>query len=223
MHLVQQHILVQLSKNDFCRYRDIKPKEVDGNLFMYHLRQVISGGLVQKSDSHYSLTSNGIRYSSQLSLKTFQPRLQPKIVTLIASQNADEEWLLYRSKRQPFSDKIGFPYGKIHLGEKIREAADRELAEKAGVTADLRHVGDAYIIVHRDQELISQILFHVFRGTNVKIMKKIESEVWQCYWDTVRPIQENEYMPGFLEIYHQVKKPSQNRFFKELSLNLPKS
>src|SRR5438874_5275120 len=121
MHRLQQHILQQLIHNSRLRYAQLKPTDVEGNLFMYHLRQVMSEGWVCKAgDGAYELSPVGQAYVERLSLKTLTPRAQPRIVTLMVCQNEDSEYLLFRRKRQPLIGMVGFPYGKLHLGESIQ-------------------------------------------------------------------------------------------------------
>jgi hypothetical protein len=50
MHRLQQHILSQLIHYPERRYADLKPDEVEGNLFMYHLRQLMAAGWVIKRE-----------------------------------------------------------------------------------------------------------------------------------------------------------------------------
>jgi hypothetical protein len=147
MHRLQQHILQQLIMNPRLRYAAIKPHEVEGNLFMYHLKQLIKEGLVEKdADGWYQLTTAGKLYSDRLSLKSLTPRLQARIVTLMAVEDGQGHWLFYRRKRQPLFNLVGFPYGKIHLGESVQQAAQRELKEKTGLEAELEHRGVSHVL-----------------------------------------------------------------------------
>src|SRR5437899_3164953 len=118
MHRLQQHILYQLMRHHDRRYANLKPEDVEGNLFMYHLRQLISKDWVAKrEDGHYELTAAGHRHVDGLSFNTLTPRAQPRIVTLLVCRNKAGEYLFLRRKRQPLLGMVGFPYGKIHLGE----------------------------------------------------------------------------------------------------------
>lgn len=217
MHQIQQHIIHQLILHRQCRYRDIKPKDIEGNLFMYHLHQLFKEDLAKKVDSRYQLTTKGLQLADSLSLHNLRPRIQPKIVTLLAIQNDKNEWLLYRRSRQPFFGLIGFPYGKIHLGEKIQTAAARELKEKTGLTAKLQHAGDVYLTVFQQQELLTQMFCHVFAGRNPSGILNTETEIGECFWRKINP-KNNEYMPGFQEITELLKQKS--RFFDEISCQI---
>lgn len=219
MHQLQQHILTKLIGAAGCRYRDLKPKEVEGNLFTYHLKQLIDEGLLSKSGQTYDLTAKGLQYVGSLSLKDYQPRVQPKIVTLIAVKNKRGDWLLYRRSKQPFRGQVGFPYGKLHLNETIEIAARRELKEKTGIEADLHHAGETYITVTKNDELIASMLCHIFSGKNPhgELMK--DSPIGNCFWAKVTNPAAKDFFPGFKEIHDQLRKERQSRFFEEVFIN----
>lgn len=220
MHRIQKHILQKLIRNQNLRYADIKPKAVEGNLFMYHLRQLIGQGWVKKrSDGRYELTATGQLYADKLSLKTFALRAQPKIVTLIACQNQNGEWLFYRRKRQPLMGLCGFPYGKVHEGEKIQASAKRELREKTGLTAELKHRGDGYIWIYQDGGLVSEILFHLFAGTNPTGALKKKTPIGTCFWAKAEKMSGPDFIPSGKDLM-ELMNTQKDHFFVELTYNL---
>jgi len=221
MHPLRKQILQQLIVNPYLPYSKLKPKETEGNLFIYHLKQLTLEGLVGKrSDGKYELTSEGKVFADKLSLETFQVRIQPKIVTLIVCQNKTGESLLYKRKRQPFLNLIGFPYGKIHLGEKVARAAERELEEKTGLRANLKHRGDVYLTTFKDNRVFTQMFCHIFEGYNPKGELKKDSEIGECFWGKVKNLSDKKFMPGFGDVFRLVKKPTPGLFFAEFIYNL---
>lgn len=221
MHPLKRHILYQLILNPYLTFSKLKPQDTEGNIFTYHLKLLIIEGLVQKRVSNgYELTENGKKYADNLSLKNLSPRIQPKIVTLLICQNHKGEFLLYKRKRQPFLNLIGFPYGKIHLSENVLESAKRELAEKTGLLAKISHVGDCYLTIFEKNNLLSQMLCHIILGKNPEGEIKKESEIGECSWAKVSSISKNKLMPGFKEIYNLVTKKNANFFFNEITINI---
>jgi ADP-ribose pyrophosphatase YjhB (NUDIX family) len=219
MHRIQQHIFGILITQPSARFSDLKPKEVESNLFMYHLKQLIDQGYVAKvKDGSYSLTAPGMVYADRLSLKTFQPRLQPRIVTLLMIRNQHGEYLMYRRKRQPLINMVGFPYGKIHTGETIKEAAGRELLEKTGYQAVLNHIGDGYITMSRDGEAVSQILFHLFAGREPQGDIKKTTAIGEAFWADPTQIPGWELMPSVIDLLEASR--SGQRFFLEKAYSL---
>ncbi len=216
MHRLQQHILNRLIAHEDQRYADLKPDEVEGNLFMYHLRQLTSRGLVVKrADGLYELTAEGKRLVGGMSLETFTPRAQPKIVTLVVCRNEAGQYLFYRRRRQPLLGMAGFPYGKIHLGETIAGAAVRELFEKTGFAAELEHKGDGYITIYQDAEPVSQIMFHLFYGENPVGELLPDSTSGKAFWGTLSDV-DATFLPSVVDLLQLLKDNSTEHFFAEL-------
>lgn len=224
MHRIQNHIISQLISATNLRYADIKPAEVEGNLFMYHLRQLLNAGLVQKRiDGRYELSPEGQLYADRLSLQTLAPRAQPRIVTLVACQNQSGEYLLYRRRRQPLIGMVGFPYGKIHLGEAIAVAAARELQEKTGLHATLEHRGDGYINIYDNSQPVSQIFFHLFEGRDVNGRLLPKTKSGDAFWQKPENLGLGELIPSVPELCRLIDAHPDTRFFTELTYNLSNS
>lgn len=220
MHRLQQHIMQQLILNPDMRYARLKPVDVEGNLFMYHLGKVIDAGWVHKrADGLYELTADGKLYADRLSLKTLTPRAQPRIVTLMAITNPAGEWLLYRRQRQPLMGMVGFPYGKVHLGETIEQAAARELKEKTGLAAELVHRGDGYATIHQGGQPVSQIFFHLFRGHDPQGKLHSPGRVGQAFWGDPAEVVSGELMPTVPDLIARLQSHPRERFFAELVYN----
>lgn len=232
MHDIQKHILKKLSLAKKCKYSELKPAGVESNKFAYHLQSLISGGLVAAKtadkDGGYALTPKGKHYVDTISFESFKPRIQPKIVTLLVLENKGS-YLLYKRRKSPFINHIGFPYGKIHLEERIYEAAERELKEKTGLSAKLMHKGDVYLTVHDETELVSHMLCHVFVGSNPSGVLKAGDPTGECFWSKISDIPPRQLIPGVLQIEKLFKankgkssgKGGANgaRFFAEYFLN----
>ncbi len=214
MHELQKHILKTLMVSTKAKYSKLKPPGIEGNLFSYHLKILVEQGLIELKTGHYYLTAKGKQHVDRISFTTLHTRVQPKIVTLIVLKEKNK-YLLYERKRMPFIDHVGFPYGKIHLEERILEAADRELLEKTGLRANLKHRGDVYLTVHDETELISHMLCHVFSGS--KITGDLKGE---CFWSPIESIPKSKLIPGVAQIEKLLKENKSNFFFAEYFLNI---
>lgn len=202
--------------NKDLNFSKLKPEDIQSNLFMYHLKLLINEGLVYKNlGGRYELTIDGKTFSDKISLQSFKPRVQPKIITMVVCKRKDGKQALYRKKRQPFIGLIGFPYGKIHLGEKVQEAASRELLEKANLTADLILRGDVYMSTYQNGALFNQTLCHVFSAVHPHGELLKESDIGGCFWDDITKMDTHQLIPGALDIYKLTEKPSQQLFFAE--------
>ena len=216
MHIIQKHILKKLAENKTLRYAQLKPPLVEGNQFSYHLKTLIQRGYVMRKSTGYALTTKGVHYSTQVTFEHFSIRIQPRITTLIVCRNNKGEYLTYTRNKQPFLNMDGFPYGKIHLGERVAGAAERELKEKAGITADLQQKGVMYLLVTDPQkEVIAHTLFHVFLGTNPKGTVVAESPIGKIRWLSEKELLKQNIMPGVPEALRMAKSRSSSLLFEE--------
>ncbi len=218
MHMIQKHILKCLTTNRSMRFGDLKPRTIEGNQFTYHIKKLVSKGFIKSDKGSYSLTSRGRALVDRMSFETFKERTQPKIVTLLVLQDDKGEYLLYRRKRNPFLKKIGFPYGKIHLEERVKEAAERELYEKTGLTSSFTHRGDVYLTVHDETELITHMLCHVFVGTKPQGELISDTTIGECFWGTLKTFNQQDLIPGTIHIQKLIEK-RKTFFFEEFFLN----
>ena len=222
MHPFKQHILKELTTSEKRRFSQLKPKAIESNLFVYHLKSLVSEGYVKKLEESYQLTALGKRYVDKLSLRNFQPRFQPKIVTVIICKNSKEEYLLCHSSRQPFFGKLCFPYGKIHFGETLKAGAARELKEKTGLSAQITHRADAYLTVYENEELVTHMLCHIFLVAHCKGELKPHSShpgEFCASWQKITKENRANFIPGFLNFFELVK-TNKALFFKELTLKI---
>lgn len=221
MHPIKKQILAGLITNSSLSYSKLKPKEIESNLFIYHLKQLISEDLIHKrSDGEYELSTQGEIFADKLSLKTLKPRIQPKIITLIVCQNHKGQLLFYKRKQQPFLGQIGFPYGKIHLGETVGEAVSRELQEKTNLSATLVHKADVYLTVFKNQEVISQMFCHVFLGKNPRGELQKTAPIGECFWEKVDNFSSTRFIPGVSDIFKVATKPSKHLLFAEFTYHI---
>lgn len=166
-HNIQKYILSILTLQKSARFRDMRPPKIDTNLYSYHLKLLLRGGYVEKTDDGYTLGMKGIQYAEGASGQGVEVRPQPKIVTMLVIQNGYGDVLMCKRARQPFIDTWTLPLGKIHEDDhSILAAAQREMQEKIGdVDIAVSHAGDCYIRVSQDGDIKISTLAHVFYGT----------------------------------------------------------
>ena len=164
-HHIQKHIFNVLMLQKYARFRDMRPRNIDSNLYSYHLKLMQKAGFIQKSSEGYTLAKKGYQYIDRITTKTLNVRMQPKIITMLLVQNSIGDLLLFKRIRQPYADQWTLPYGKVHVDDESLElAAQREVKEKLHLSPQsVRHAGDCYIRVHQDNEIILSTLAHIFR------------------------------------------------------------
>jgi len=148
-----------------ARFRDLRPPKTDTNLFTYHLNSLVKNGMVTKVSGGYALSLAGLSYVDRVSSENKTIRTQPKIITMLLIQNGEGDILLQRRSKQPYINAWTLPYGKLHIDDpSVMIAAKREAKEKLGLDdQDMRHVGDCYIRVKGNKEILSTTLAHIFK------------------------------------------------------------
>ena len=163
-HHIQKYIIGVLLRQKIARFRDLRPPKTDTNLFSYHLKLLIRGGMIDKRDDGYTLSPLGLAYVDRVNAEKIIIRQQPKIITMLVVQNSDGDVLLQKRAKQPYIDTWNLPNGKLHIDDiSLTSAAQREAHKKLGLENQaVHHAGDCYIRVRQDDAPISVTLAHIF-------------------------------------------------------------
>lgn len=199
-HHLQRELYDRLVRVDSLRYSQLKPKNLEANSFMYHLKELIKAGLVEKSDDVYRLTQSGRNLAARFSLKEKKLRLMPLTLSVIYLSAPDGQVLLYERQHHPDMNGLGFPSGKIHFGETLKEAAKREAVEKTGYhDIDLKLAGEFSLVRTGEHGTDSHILGHVWTA---EVPEKIthEDSVGRTFWADWTKEDYSRFIPGFKEI-----------------------
>lgn len=199
---IQYHILLELTRHKTRRYSQLRPQDVEGNLFMYHLNGLLKEGLVEKYERAYRLSIKGLQFAGTLSLNSGKTRVQPKILTAIVCKNDVGDYLFSRWHRQPNTDLISFPHGMMHYGEHLWDMARRELAEKAALMAEFEHLGEVYVRGMRGDEVDRHMLVHLFKAVTIQSapLQEQRRDISEPFWAPLATLHASDFVPGFYEI-----------------------
>jgi len=219
---IQYHILAELTRHKDRRYSQLRPRDVEGNLFMYHLKGLMGEGLVEKLDKQYQLTAKGLQFAATLSLSTGRTRKQPQILVAVVAKNEKGEYLWSRWHRQPNTGMVSFPHGMMHYGERAVDMAALELAEKAGLEGDLSHMGEVYVRVALSGELDGHILVHIFEVSNYRVGRQDElrTDMSEAFWAPLTDMSKADFLPGFYEIANMVDSRGDCAIFEDITVEL---
>ena len=204
IHNVRKHILQVLSYAKWARFRDMKPKNVDSNLYNYHLKALTKEGYVEHVEGKgYRLSPMGLRYVDHLSSNGFNPRWQPKIINMLYVENPNGLVLLWQKHRQPFVGAWTLPNGKMHYEDhSIMEGASREASYfLAGCKIDLQFAGVAEIYAKISQELVSHVVANIFRA----YPERIPDTMGDMIWVDIEKENSLKYAPATKQIIHDTK------------------
>lgn len=181
MNPIQIRILNTLLFKEKARFGELKPFEVEGSHFVFHLEELIKKDLLEKSSSkEYTLTSRGIEFANRMDTSQVIFRQQPKTTTVFCAYkdniNVEKEFLLYNRLKNPFYNHQGFPTTKVWFGEKIEDAAARGLKEEANLKGVPVLIGIRRYRVFKKStdEILEDKIMYIFRIKNP--IGKLESK-----------------------------------------------
>ena len=153
IHHIRRSILDKLATAETLRYGELKPDELDGNVFTYHLKGLIVDGLVQKdATGDYSLTSAGRDYI----VHRYEDPTQSAHSIFLVVIKRGSEYLLRRRKVQPLLGCAGFVHGEPEAGVSVLETAAKRVFDKTGIAGiELSIAGSALISQYQGEELQS--------------------------------------------------------------------
>lgn len=215
MHHIQRDLLRTLLFVPSARFKDLKPASMESNIFMYHLKMLIKNDYVEKTDDGYALTSMGKHYVDRANLESLHVRIQPKIITIVVLERADGKLAILERLHQPFIGFKGFPSGKVHYGESLLDAANRELQEKTGLTGiDLHLRGNFVMKFSRNNEVVNHIVGYVYYGNApVAIDLAFTAPLFRSYWGDRQELRVDNRFKGHPEIFELLEKTPAGQLF----------
>ena len=220
MHPLDKHILSALIRNPQLRYAELRPPNVEGNLFMYHLKRLANDGLIRKSaDGAYELTPDGKLTADKMQLDTLEIDRQPRIVILMAVREKTKGWLLHRRKVQPVIDMVGFLHANLKLGESILDTAAATLKRVTGLAASFKFRGSGSITIYKSKEVESFIAFYLVEATKTSGQLIAETELGLNFWEARPDFERPDFIPSMKQMVRLLDGPKQP-FFTELTYNI---
>lgn len=156
MHHIQKEIISSLAHHAPQRFSDLQPPRIPNNTFSYHLKKLLQAGYVTLVDGGYVATRKALQtlqYANLLEKKTSTP----VFISAVHVTNNKGQVLLLKHNNPPFIGWYGVPAGLVHQGERLEDAAIRELSEKASIKA--REISFAGVLDFQYREPSTDDLF----------------------------------------------------------------
>lgn len=174
----QKYILSQLKTREYARFKDIKPPKISSNAFSYHLKELLGGGWITKSNAGYSLGPAGLAFIER-DTGSKAVRMQPNIAVVFIVQDGYGNILLHKKTEQPYIGQWELPSLSMAVADtSVREAgiwAAKKLLHIVPET--VRHAGDCYVRVHKGKVALSSTFMHVIR-LDVDDYKPLKEFAW---------------------------------------------
>lgn len=182
-HHLQRTIVKSLSVADSLSFSELKPEDLDNNLFTYHLKAVIREGLVEKNnDGRYMLTNEGKKSWRRNSQSKTNTTDRARSILFLIIRDASGRWLLYKRKTHPLKDMIGFMHVFPVHTESIIETATRESADRLSLSCTYAVVGSGFFRSYRQDSLESFTNFTVLACENASGEFKPKDESADYFW-----------------------------------------
>lgn len=228
---VQSKIISRLKNADTLRYRDLRPSRTPNDLYNYHLKQLITKGLVTKKDNGYSLSMEGQRYAADTYHSSDKHNRLFKVnVITIASRltDAGTEILNQTRQSQPSYGQTGVMGGTILKGESFAMGAARKFKQETGLRAEFRVLGIERRRLYHNEELFSDIIFPICYTDVYTGKLTTESRFGHNHWVSIsRAIQNDsrsfdtiQSIPKVLQAIDNNMVDSLDFFFTESTQNL---
>lgn len=192
---IQKDIVSRLRHAQTMRYSEIKDETTDRDLFNYHLRQLVTIGVVEKvAIGVYQLSDKGRRkvadtyHTSDYTNRLF--KCNPLLIVL--DRRVDGLYILNQKRTaQPSYGIVGVPGGTIKKAEPLLEGARRKLYDETNLEADFEYVAMARRIVYRNDELFSDVLYPIcFAGDFTGELS--DTKFGENFWVTIDQAVKND-------------------------------
>jgi ADP-ribose pyrophosphatase YjhB (NUDIX family) len=202
-----------LSKCSFfatgARYSQLKPQniEIENDLFNYHLQKLVKNGYLKKENRLYELTPKGKSTVTNIDHETISIPTKYK-VSVYLCPIINNKVLLYKRKRHPQYGYVGLASGKKNFGEKITDAAKRELKEETGLDANFKIIGNMHQIRKDEQcNVIEDGVFYICYTDKVTGELDKENKEGEFFWIDINEATniKNVFKPSLEIILKEVK------------------
>ena len=163
--IIDHHLQAAIVKRLFLQsplvFSNLKPADVENSLFMYHVRKLVSRGIVEKAEAGFQLTPVGFQWANEMNKHTdLQPHRGPRFLVqfIIIANNS----VLLSRRQAPIATHIQeylLPGRIIKFGQTSSERA-QQAADELGVTLQSQIIGHAEIIdtIHNHHAVIDYYL-----------------------------------------------------------------
>lgn len=204
LHVTQKNILNVLATAESRRYRELKPDAIDGNVFGYHLKQLLSSGLIRKtSEGSYCLTEVGRKYI----VTRYERPLESAHSIFLLVITSGEEYLVRERKIQPMLGTKGFVHGEPKLHMPLTESARARLLAKTGIDINLSVATSGLITIKKGGELQSYSHATVLTGDVGNKELPLEADATgHNLWVHANELNKAEFIPSCQDILQALQR-----------------
>lgn len=189
LHETQVKVLEILLFKPKAKFGELNKDKLSTDQFSFHLRELLKSGLIEKdSEGLYGLTIEGREFCGRFDTKTMEYEKQAKTSVVVLATMGNKVLVQQRLK-SPYYGYFGYVTGKVRFGEKIVEAAKRELLEETGLEGKFRLAGVEHKMDYdKNKILLDDKYFYVVEATELENELELETKEGKNEWMTVEEI-----------------------------------
>jgi len=191
-----------------AKYSQIRPNDIDNDLFNYHLQQLVKKDYLKKENTLYSLTEKGKSLITNVDddIESTPPSFK---VSIYACPVINNKVLLHRRLKHPQYGYVGLVAGKIKYGENVLSTAKREFLEETDLTADFKVIGNLRQIRKNEKgKVIEDGIFYVCFTAKVTGELRQRDKEGEYFWVELKEVNKIDkiFKPSLEIILDEVKK-----------------
>ncbi|MEI6462422.1 MAG: hypothetical protein WCO33_01990 [bacterium] len=223
---IQRDIIAKLSLTGNLRYSELQNKDISSDLFNYHLKFLLSKGLIKKEGLKYSLSDLGRRLVADnfnINLKGYVTE-NFRVCVLTAIFKKDENgFRIINQKRlvQPFIGNKGILGSQIHKTEGIFEAASRTALIETNLVVDptkWKYLGMFRSITYIKDDYFHDIFYNLVVTDDYEgeVQNTVYGENYFVNLDTAIKDEKSSFTPfdAIVKYYEDVQK--KNNIFQKI-------
>jgi 8-oxo-dGTP pyrophosphatase MutT (NUDIX family) len=220
MHEIQVEILRKLLFAEKLRFAEIKPADMEGSQFTFHLEKLVEQKYVAKVANGYRLTESGKNFANRIDFDSPKPAQQAKHSAVFCATRKDAtEVLIYKRLKNPYFGHYGFPTGKVRYGETMIDAATRELQEETNLVGTPYLVGIRHYRVYFPdaKTLVEDKVMYVYRIDEPE-GELLSNEEGEFRWVSSKTVLEefSPTLPEFAEMLEMITQSKSEIDFREV-------
>ncbi|MFO0703620.1 MAG: NUDIX domain-containing protein [Patescibacteria group bacterium] len=200
LHIHQLRLLKKLTLTyTGLNFNKLLIEDISSDHTNYHLKELVKRNLVEKDDNYYRLTDLGKEYSGRLDdeIKLLEKQAKTSVIIWAMRKGKDGtiEYLVNKRLRHPYFGKVGRLTGKVRYGERLEDAAKRELFEEAGLESSFVKLDKIYHKVRKrpDGSIVQDNLFYIFFMAKITGKTKSRNYFQENFWITIDDVVNKKY------------------------------
>lgn len=201
-----------LARSEHASIREMKPEEVESNLFSYHLNGLVGEGYITKTGRGvYTLTPKGHKLIGSFSTATNTQQENIKTVVMLYGKTHDGHYLFFQWSRQPYINRVTLLHDRMPLGKSLENGIQDATFDKLGMELKPRYMTSVLIKITHDGELVSHMNALVYSVNVENIELPYQSRNGKAFLASLEDL--DNKMEGLDELVEALSTQSQQKEF----------